>query len=90
MHETVPIPKQVDTFWTSASNKSKLEILARDVAIRDIRDTSLVLSGMVVDGEVIPVQLFEQPEGGHTGDIAKLSVWLEEAHARIIHIPMDC
>ncbi len=80
----MPIPQQIDKFWTSASNKSKLELFARDVAIRDIKYTTLVLSGMVVDGEVLPAQLFEQPEGRHTGDIAGLSGWLEEADARII------
>ena len=46
------IPQQHEKFWVSASNKQNLQLLAHNVAQRELTD--VIVSGMVVNDEVIP------------------------------------
>ena len=51
LDESVHIP-QHEKFWVSASNKQNLQLLAYNVAQRELTD--VIISGMVVNDEVIP------------------------------------
>ena len=77
--DSVPIPKQMEKFWSSGANKEKLQIVARDVAIAEIQN--LVLSAMVVDDEIVPAVLKNTEE---LSDIEELNSWEEEADCRIV------
>ena len=51
MDELVPIPHQLDNFWTSSLNKQDLQLLARYVGERDLQN--VIMSGMVVNEEIV-------------------------------------
>lgn len=55
----VPVPKQLDKFWTSPSNKTKLQLLTRELAFvnPELCNIVVVLSGCVTDEEIVPAQL---------------------------------
>ena len=53
--ESVPIPQQMDKFWASSMNKENLQLVAREVAERDLED--VVVSGMVINEERLPARL---------------------------------
>ncbi len=78
--ESVPIPHQLDKFWASSLNKQNLQLLARDVAERDMHD--VVLSGMVVNEELTSARL--KLAGSPASDLSDLNNWQEEADSRII------
>ncbi len=77
--ESVPISQQHEKFWATASNKPNLQLLARNVAQREVTD--VVVSGMVVSDEVIPDVV--KTSVGVT-EVQELTSWLEEAHCRIV------
>ena len=77
--EDTPLPKQMPPFWALSSNKVKLQLLSRKVALRDI--PNIVISGMVVDDELLPAQISEN--GFPPQDLPELSSWIEEADSRI-------
>ena len=80
MSEMLPIPQQMEKFWASTKNKQNIQLLARDIAMRDF--SRIVLSGMVVDEEVIPAKVQEHP--GADIDEPSLSSWQEEADTRLV------
>lgn len=51
LNESVPIPHQLEKFWNSSLNEQNLQLFARHVGERDLRD--VVLSGMIVDEELV-------------------------------------
>ena len=55
----VPIPKQMDKFWPSPSNKTQLQRLTRVVAKEQRIKVPIILSGCVVDDEIVPAELIE-------------------------------
>ena len=56
--EDTPIPKQLDKFWTSSSNKVKLQHFARQVAPKLDIPVDVVLSGMVLPDQCLePLQV---------------------------------
>jgi hypothetical protein len=80
MAEAVPIPQQMEKFWASSKNKEGIQLLARNIALRELSD--IVVSGMVVDDEVITAKYQEQP--GSAVDVPNCSSWQEEADCRLI------
>ena len=66
-------------FRTLSSNKFKLELLSRDLTLRDI--SNMVLSGMVINDELISPRI-KQNESP-LADLPELSSWIEEADSRI-------
>ena len=66
-------------FWALSSNKIKLELLSRELALRDL--SNVLVSGMVINDELISPIL--RQGGFPPKDIPELSSWLEEADSRI-------
>ena len=81
MTETVPIPQQMNKFWASSTNKESLQILARNMALRDCNN--IVVSGMVVNNEVTKAQFQAEP-GSAAVDVPTCSSRQEEADCRLI------
>jgi hypothetical protein len=84
----VPIPKQTDKFWPSPSNKTKLQLLTRLIAREQQSEFPIILSGCVVDDEVLPAEFicsevrsqpFSQPVY-----IDALTCCVEEADDRLL------
>ena len=77
--EDTPIPRQMEKFWSSASNKTNVQQLARQMV-------STVISGCVVDDEVKPALLFcpDQADPNQPQKIDELTSYIEEAHDRIV------
>lgn len=80
MTETVPIPQQMTKFWASSRNKEGLQILARNIALRDF--SNVVVSGMIVNNDVLKAQFQEQL--GSAVDVPSCSNSQEEADGRLI------
>ena len=78
--EHIPIPHQMNKFWPSSLNKQNLQLLARQVAERDMKN--VVLTGMVVNEELIPPKL-KKGQSAEV-DVSILNNWQEEADCRII------
>ena len=55
IYSTVPIPKQINKFWTSGQNKQNLQLLAREVALSS-RD-NIVVNAIIVDQDIVSAQL---------------------------------
>jgi len=55
----VPIPQQIEKFWSSPNNKTNLQCLTRELATEQyvLEQVPIVLSGCVVDDEVVPAEL---------------------------------
>ena len=77
--EDTPLPKQMSQFWALSSNKVKLELLSRDIALRDI--SNVMVSGMVINDELLSPKV--RQNGSPPIDIPELCSWLEEADSRI-------
>ena len=75
LSESVPIPKQIEKFWASSKNKQALQVLARNVILRDFKN--IVVSGMVVNEETL--QAMAQEDLGSAINVPELSNWQEEA-----------
>ena len=75
----MPIPQQHEKFWASASNKQNLQLLARDVAQRDL---PYVVSGTVVNDEVIPALV--KTSDGTVTEVPELTSWIEEGDCRLV------
>ena len=80
MLEDTPIPKLEAQFWTESMNKEKLQLLARTVALRDMKN--VIVSAMVVNNGLIDSRLKENHS--EPQDVPELTSWLEEADSRII------
>ena len=78
--ESVPIPHQLDTFWTSNLNKQNLQLLARHVGERDLQN--VIMSGMVIDEEIVSARI--KQTGSNIRDVPQLNNWQEEADSRVI------
>jgi hypothetical protein len=86
--EDVPIPQQMDKFWPSSINKTALQHLTRVIAAEQHLPIPIILSGSVVDEEVVPAVLicprrssdeFSSPE-----NINSLTGTVEEADDRLL------
>ena len=77
--ESVPLPQQMDKFWSSSCNKTNIQKMGTSIALRDI--PYVVISGMVIDDELKYAQIKEL---GNISDVPELSSWVEEADDRII------
>ena len=53
--EHIPIHHQMNKFWPSSLDKQNLQLVARQVAERNMEN--VILSGMVVNKELIPAEL---------------------------------
>ena len=87
----VPIPQQFEKFWTSPSNKTKLQQLARQLASTPLLvKLPVVLSGCITDEEVVPAQLLcagrsSTPPSAETCEfIEALTCRVEEADDRLV------
>lgn len=80
LNESVPILHPLKKFWNSSLNKQNLQLLARHVGERDLRD--VVLSGMIVNEELVSarIKVCDSP----ASDLPTLNNWQEEADLRII------
>jgi len=78
--EDTPIPKLEAQFWAESLNKENLQLLARTLALRDMKN--VIVSGMVVNNELIA----PKPKENDCAivDVPELSSWLEEADSRIV------
>ena len=74
-----PLPKQMPQFWALPSNKVKLELLSREMALENI--SNVVISGMVVNDEQVSARI-KQPDSP-ARDVPELNSWVEEADSRI-------
>ena len=70
----------MNKFWLSSLNKQNLQLLARRVTERDMKN--VVLTGMVVNEELIPAKL-KKGQSAEV-DVSILNNWQEEADCRII------
>ena len=57
MDELTPIPKQIQKFWASSKDKENLQLLARKITLLNLE--KVVLSGMVVNNEIVKAQMQE-------------------------------
>lgn len=57
--EDFPIPQQLDKFWSSSANKTKLQQLARQMAFMVQPRFTTVIGGCVVDEEIKPAHLLD-------------------------------
>ena len=80
MGELTPIPKQIQKFWASSKAKENIQLLARKMALLYLE--KLVLSGMVVNNEIVKAQMQEQL--GCAADESLLPTWGEEADIRLL------
>ena len=69
----VPIPQQIDKFWPSPSNKTKLQSLTRALATEQQLQIPIVISGCVVNDEVVPAELIS-PERSSDDSSPSVSV----------------
>ena len=58
--ECTPVPQQIDKFWASSENKSRLLQLTRKVVTARNFPVNIILSGMVVDEELLPSMYFSR------------------------------
>ncbi len=87
----VPIPHQLDKFWTSPTNKVQLQQYARQLAsTTELAKLTVVLSGCVTDEEIVPAQLLHAgravtPPSAETSEyIEALTCDVEEADHRLV------
>ena len=80
LDELTPIPKQIKKFWASSKNKENIQLLARKMALLNL--DKVVLSGMVVNNEIVKAQ--RQEWLGYATDESLLSTWEEEADSRLL------
>ena len=66
MNEQSPIPKQLNKFWSSGSNKETVQLLSRK-----LNYPSFIFGSMVVNSELIPAMNADQ-------EIDELNYWIEE------------
>ncbi|MES9884561.1 MAG: hypothetical protein ABW185_27265 [Sedimenticola sp.] len=78
--EAVPIPQQMGKFWASSKNKESIQIVTRNMALRD--HSNIVVSGMVVNNKVMNAQF--QAEPGSAIDVPTCSSCQEEADCMLI------
>ena len=78
--ESVLIPQRIEKFWASTQNKEGLQVLARDIALRDV--DSVVASGTVVNEEVQPAKA--QNNRRSEIEVSELSNWKAEVDCRLI------
>ena len=79
------IPKQMETFWPSVINKNNLQRLTCMLATEQQYDLpTILLSGFIADGEVVPAQLFHSPEDASRPSIDTLTGSVEEADERLV------
>lgn len=78
-----PVPVQLDKFWASSTNKQNLQNLARTEAkIYSAQiGTPIVVSGVIVNGEVVPAQRFAN---GEAHSLTELKNFIEEADYRLV------
>ena len=77
--EDTPLPKQMSQFWALSSNKVKLELLSRDIALRDI--TKVIVGGMLINDELLSPKI--RQNGSPPKDLLKHCSWLEEGDSKI-------
>ena len=78
-----PVPVQLEKFWASSTNKQNLQSLAITEAKMYSAQTStpLVVSGVIVNGEVLPAQRFTN---GEAHSLMELKNSIEEADYRLV------
>ena len=79
------LPQQMDKFWGSSKNKRMLQQYASKIFafLSKAHDRQTVLSGMVMDDEIVPCTLVQGREGA-VREIPALNLRLEEADQRMI------
>ena len=55
----VPIPKQMNKFWPSPSNKTNSQLLTRMLAREQHSSHPIILTGCLVDNEVMPAEFID-------------------------------
>ncbi len=80
----VPIPQQMDKFWSSMRNKTGLQRLTRVLAIEQKSQLHIVLSGCVADDEVVPAELIDMETLSPPTSIDELTNSVEEADDRLV------
>ena len=85
----VPIPQQMETFWASPSNKTKLQHLTRVLATEKHSQLPIILSGCIAEDEVIPAELIHPKMSENTQmppgiTIDGLTGCAEEADDRLV------
>ena len=80
----VPIPKQMDEFWPSPSNKTNLQLLTRLLARDQQSELPIILSGCVVGDEVVPAELIDSHTFSQPVNIDALTCCVEEADDRLL------
>jgi hypothetical protein len=80
-----PLPVDMATFWSSTTNKQKLQLLLRSVIVENeiLRqsDVDVVLSGIGIDDGMTPCEVVSRDA---IEPIASLDVHIEEADARLM------
>ena len=62
--EDTPLPKQMPQFWALSSNKVKLELLSREMALWDL--SNVLVSGMVINDELISPKIRQNDSPLHS------------------------
>ena len=84
----VPIPKQMDKFWLSPRNKTDLQSLTRVLATEQQGKLLIILSGCIVDDELVPAELIQMDRSTEksllSANIDVLMGSVEEADDRLV------
>ena len=84
----VPIPQQIDKFWPSPSNKTKLQSLTRALATEQQLQIPIVISGCVVNDELVPAELISlersSDDSSPSVSVDSLTSRVEEADDRLV------
>lgn len=84
----VPIPRQMDKFWPSPSNKTGLQRLTRAIAYEQQSHLPIILSGCIVDDEIVSAELIDQErlssESSLPANMDALTCSVEEADDRLV------
>lgn len=83
----VPIPQQMEKFWPSSVNKTALQHLTRVIAAEQHLQIPIILSGSVVNEEVVPavfIGALRSDEFSLPENIDTLTGTVEEADDRLL------
>ena len=86
------VPEQMDKFWSSDTNKEKLQIFAKNkiLELAKLLNINVVMSGVIIDNENLLPGIFYNREEGKNIPIPELKFSYEEADMRIIpHIKWE-